>query len=131
MRKAVNKVLNRNIYSIRVSSLSSEGQQLTKDIAAEALNQQFVTVGPKLVEKLELKNSEGPLIKIDTQTKTLQFKLIDNIYVLNSISKLKNAKGPGPDSVYKRLIKDSGDSIWKPLTMIYNASLEMGVFRDI
>ena len=57
--------------------------------------------------------------------------MIDNTYVLNAISKLKDGKAPGPDRVSTRLIKDYGDSTWKPLTMIYNASLEMGAFPDI
>ena len=132
MWKAVNKVLNRDTNSVGVSSLDIEGRTLTKEKdIAEALNQHFVTVGPKLAEKLESKNDDDPLVKINAQTKNLKFKLIDNTYVSNAISKLKNGKAPGPDKISTRLVKDSGDFIWKPLTMIYNSSLETGVFPDI
>ena len=58
------------------------------------------------------------LTKSTFKLKTLKFKLIDNTYVVNSISKLKNGKAPGPDKISTRLVKDSGDFIWKPLTMI-------------
>ena len=132
MWKAVNKVLNRDTNSVGVSSLNIEGRTLTKEKdIAEALNQHFVTVGPKLAEKLESKNDDDPLVKINAQTKNLKFKLIDNTYVLNAISRLKNGKAPGPDKISTRLVKDSGDFIGKPLTMIYNSSLETGVFPDI
>ena len=69
----------------------------------------MVTVGPKLAEKFESKNDDDPLIKIKAQTKRLKFKLIDSIYVLNAISKLRNGKAPGPDKISTRLEKDSGD----------------------
>ena len=129
MWKAVNKVLNRDTNSVGVSSIDTEGRTLTKEKdIAEALNQHFVTVGPKLAEKLESKNDDDPLIKINAQTKKLKFKLI---YVLNAISKLKNGKAPGPDKISTRLVKDSGDFVWKPLTMLYNSSLETGVFPDV
>ena len=132
MWKAVNKVLNKDTHSVGISSLCSEGRQLTKEKdSTEALNQHFVTVGPKLAEKLESKNGDDPLIKINTQTIILGFKLIDDAYVLNAIYKLKNGKAPGPDRVSTRLVKDSGDFIWKPLTLIYNVSMETGVFPDI
>ena len=88
-------------------------------------------VGPTLAEKLESKNDDDPLIKINAQTKQLKFKLIDNTYVLNAISRLKNGKAPGPDKISTRLVKDSGGFIWKSLTMIYNSSLKTGVFLAI
>ena len=132
MWKAVTKVLNRDTNSVEVSSLDIEGLILTKEKdITEALNQHFVTVGPKLAEKLESNNDDDPLTKINFQTKKLKFKLIDNTCVVNAISKLKNGKAPGPDKISTRLVKDFGDFIWKPLTMIYNSSLETGAFPDI
>ena len=132
MWKAVNKVLNRDTNSVGVSSLDIEGRTLTKEKdIAEALNQHFVTVGPKLAEKLESKNDDDLLIKINAQTKNFKFTLIDNTYVLNAISKLKNGNAPRPDKISTRLVKDFRDFIWKPLTMIYNSSLETGLLPDI
>ena len=107
---AVIKVLNRDTNSVGVSSFDIEGRTLTREKnTAEALNQHFVTVGPKLAEKLESKNDDDPLIKINAQTKKLKFQFIDNTYVLNAISKLKNGKALGPDKISTRLVKDSGD----------------------
>ena len=72
MWKAANKVLNRDTNSVGVSGLDIEGRTLTKEKdIAEALNQHFVTVGPKLAEKLESKNDDDPLIKSTCKIKNL------------------------------------------------------------
>ena len=49
----------------------------------------------------------------------------------NAIRKLKNGKASSPDRVPTTIIKDVGDFITKPLTMIFNSSLMNGVFPDI
>ena len=49
----------------------------------------------------------------------------------NAILKLKNGKAAGPDKVSTTIIKDVGDLVSKPLTMIFNSSLMYGVFPDI
>ena len=78
MWKAVNKVLNRDTSPVGISGLDTEGRKLTKEKdIAEALNQHFATVPQKSAEKLESKNVDDPLIKINAQTKNLEFKLID------------------------------------------------------
>ena len=95
-----NEVLNRDTSFVGVSSLDIKRRTLTKEKGiAKALNQHFVTVGTKLAEKLEAKNNDDTLIKINAQTKKLTLKLTDNTYVLNANSKLENGKAPGPDKI--------------------------------
>ena len=43
--------------------------------------------------------------------------------MLNAIKYLKNRKAVGPDKIPTIIIKDVGDIITKPLTMIFNLSL--------
>ena len=98
MWRAVNKVLNRGTQSAQISSMEMEGRKLTeKNEIAEALYQHFITVGPKLAEKLKSKGNDDPVVKINAQAQQLEFRQIDNTYVVNAISKLKNGKAPGPD----------------------------------
>ena len=61
----------------------------------------------------------------------MAFVTIDETYVLNAIKQLKNGKAPGPGKISTKLIKNAGDFIWKPLTMVFNSSLKFGIFPDI
>ena len=58
-----------------------------KDID-DALTQHFVTDVPKLAEKMKSKND--PLNQISALITKRKFQFIDNIYVSNVLSKLKN-----------------------------------------
>ena len=61
----------------------------------------------------------------------MTFKTINETYMHNAIKNLKNGKAAGPDKIPTTIIKDVGDIITKPLTMIFNSSLRNGVFPDI
>ena len=61
----------------------------------------------------------------------MTFKTINETYMHNAIKNLKNGKAAGPDKIPTTIIKDVGDIITKPLTMIFNSSLTNGVFPDI
>ena len=58
-------------------------------------------------------------------------KSVDETYMANAIRKLTNGKAAGPDKVSTTIIKDVGDLVSKPLTMIFNSSLMGGVLPDI
>ena len=48
----------------------------------------------------------------------------------NAIKKLMNGKAVGLDKIQTTIIKDEGDLITKPLTMVCNSSLTNEVFHD-
>ena len=48
----------------------------------------------------------------------------------SAVRKLKNGKASGPDKIPATIIKDVGDLITKPLTMIFSLSLRNGVSPD-
>ena len=95
------------------------------------MNHYFALVGPKLAEKISSKPDDDCLCYITTKSNVMAFKTIDETYTDNVIRKLKNGKASGPDKVLTTIIKDVGDLIAKPLTMIFNSSLMNGVFPDI
>ena len=100
---------------------------------AEKLNEHFVSVGPKLASKLEVKPDDDPttyLHSIDANQK-FSFKMMSEETMLTSLNMLKNGKAPGPDGVPTNLVKDAAKFIAKPLAMIFNASLAQGIFPNI
>ena len=46
-------------------------------------------------------------------------------------NKLKVEKAAGPDNIPITVVRDVGDLVAKPLAMIFNLSLENGIFPDI
>ena len=61
----------------------------------------------------------------------MTFKTINGTHMHNAIRKLKSGKAACPDKIPATIIKDVGDLITKPLTMIFNWSLRNGVFTGI
>ena len=61
----------------------------------------------------------------------MEFKTVDDVFILNAIKQLKNGKAAGPDKVPTTIVKDVGDLVSKPLSMIFNSSLANGMFPDI
>ena len=93
---------------------------------AEALNQHFVSVGPKLAEKIKTTPNDNPLKHIKpNDSATLILKPVTNSQVLKSLKQLKNGKACGPDKIPTTLVKDAANFISYPLTLIYNSSIKM------
>ncbi len=58
----------------------------------------------------------------------MAFKSVDETCMANAIRKLKKRKAAGPDKVSTTIIKDLGDLVSRPLTIIFNSALMGGVF---
>ena len=59
------------------------------------------------------------------------FTPVDGANVLVAIKSLKNGKSPEPDKVSTMLVEDAADLTCKPLAMIYNSTMEAGVFPEV
>eukprot|EP00794_Sanderia_malayensis_P013604 gene13604-15016_t len=65
MWKTINRVLDRNASATSIASLNIDGKIVTGEReVAEALNQHFATIGPKLADKIENKPDDDPLLYI-------------------------------------------------------------------
>ena len=59
MRKKISEVLDKNTNSDIPSSLEFEGKCLTrKPDTVEAFNHDFISIGPKLAQKIEVRNDD-------------------------------------------------------------------------
>ena len=75
------------------------------------------------------KPDDDCLCYITPESNVMTFKTINETYMHNAIKNLKNEKAVGRDKIPTTIIKDVGDIITKPLTMIFNSSLTNGVFQ--
>ena len=50
--------------------------------------------------------------------------------VLKCLNKLKPSKSPGPDGLHPRVLKEAAEIIAKPLSIIFNKSIEQGTVPD-
>ena len=138
MWKTINKVLNKNQCSTVPRSVMCEGQLVEKEKEiAEALNNHFTTIGPKLAAKIETKESDDSLkYVIDEGPSTappFEFHPVEPSTIEKEIMKLKCSKSAGYDKVSVKLVKDAAGfyhsiNQCKPLAAIFNSSFEMGVF---
>ena len=132
MWKAINKVLDKNENSVKLSSVEVDGKCLTRERdVLETLNRHFVSVGTNLAKKIVSRPGDDCLQNIKTEQKVMKFKIIDSSFILNAIKQLKNGKAAGPVRVPTKIVKDVGDLVSKPLSMVFNSSLEKGIFPDI
>ena len=51
---------------------------------------------------------------------------IEETDVLNALRSINVNKGAGPDGMLPKLLKNGGNSLAKPLTVLFQKSLEMG-----
>ncbi len=131
MWKTINKVLHKNSNQTATPKIIFEGAELkTSSQISEAFNKHFVTVGPKLAEKIEEKPFDNPLSYLSNEPNRNKFKLepVSVGYVQRAIRALDSSKSPGPDRIPVKILKDAISIVSEPLTLIYNASLEKGVF---
>ena len=88
-------------------------------------------MGPKLAKKISTKPGDDCLQTITQEQKEMKFRAVTSKHIVNEIKKLRVGEAAGPDNIPTTVVKDVGDIVAKPLAMIFNASLEKGIFPDI
>ena len=130
MWKAINKVLDKNENSVKLSSVEVDGKCLTRERdVLETLNLHFA--GSNLAKKIVSRPDDDCLQNIKTEQKVMKFKIVDSNFILNAIKQPKNEKAAGPDKVPTKIVKEVRDLLSELLLMIFNSSLEKGLFPDI
>ena len=100
MWRTINKVLDKNVETVSLSSLEVEGKYVTRErYVVEAMNHHFALVGPKLAEKITLKPDDDCLCYITPESNVMAFKTINETYMHNAIRKVRNRKAEGPDKI--------------------------------
>ena len=134
MWKTIDKILHKTSGTTAISELK-DGDTIVKgqNQIAEKLNEHFISIGPKLASKLEVKPDDDPIkyLHPTNSNQKFSFKLMSEESMLRSLKMLKSGNAPGPDGVPTNLVKNAAKFIAKPLAMIFNASLAKGIVPDV
>ena len=106
----------------------------TNDIKmiCDSFNSFFVNIGPNLASVIKpSKNIHYKSFLKKVISSTFHFDLITESDVRDVIKSLKNKESAGYDGISRKLLKLSGPTLSKPLTLILNQSLVTGIFLEI
>ena len=137
MWKTMNKVLNKCKTSDPLNSVTLNGRKYVRpDEIAEAFNEHFLTIGPKLASRIGAPTDADAMAYVldvvkDIFSPKFLFKHIEESYIKQEINKLKTSKSPGQDKIPIRILKDAVTIISGTLTTIFNRSLDTGIFPDL
>ena len=129
--KSVNIIRGKGSKTTNISSLNQGDDTVVGDKnIAETLNSYFVNVGPSLSGDLpESEKSYVDYVQYSANT-TFTFNDITENDTLKLLQGLKTSKAAGPDKISARLVKDSAEVICQTLTLIFNRSLQQGIFPE-
>lgn len=118
--------------SKRIPRLFYDNKEILKDLdIANCFNNHFSNVGKKLAAKIPKGHANF--------RKYLGHGIMESFFlgpltvsdVMEEILKLNPNKSPGPDGISPKLIKLCGHALSVPLLLIYNKSIEVGIYPDI
>lgn len=98
---------------------------------AEAFNSHFVEIGPKLASSISqgTSNSNSDFSKyVNKAESTFNLMEITPDVILDIIKAMSPKNATGLDNVSCRFLKDAAPIICQPLAVIFNKSVETGIF---
>ena len=98
-----------------------------KDIAEE-LNNYFVTVGPNLAKEIPETSTTIKEFLGEGNDKSFFWRPVIEKEVLDYLCTLDIKKSHGYDNLSARLLRDAACFVCKPLTYVFNLSLETGIY---
>ena len=98
---------------------------------ADAFNEHFSNIGPKLADKIGKGNrSYVDYLSDYNIDASFQLKETDSSTVSILLSKLSKSKATGLDKISCRLLRECSDLIAESLSLIFNRSIIMGIFPN-
>ena len=130
----INSLLGKNNKSNNVSELSVNENVISdsKDLA-EAFNDYFITIGPKLAAEYDndsCDNNETAINSTSHSRARFEFSPILVDSVASTLNGLKASKATGLDKIPAKILKLSSNIIAPSLTFIFNLSLTTGIYID-
>jgi len=135
--KAVWQIINRETGRTSLNrediKINWNSEEITNpETVAELFNSYFCKISEELLKKnrKNMPNYEKQYLKIKESTKTMFLIPVTENEVEKVAKGLKNKSSAGIDEIPDCVVKQCIIQLKKPLTNIYNASLELGIFPD-
>ena len=128
--KTINQLTNKKSKTTNINELVIDQNVITEpEKIADSLNTYFNEVGSVLAKDLPKGNNsfEKYIVPVEKQFEINRFSPIE---IKNIILKLNTSKATGYDRISPKLLKDSAEIIAESLTVIFNKSIETGIFPD-
>ena len=127
--KTINEVTSRN--STKTCIISENVPVNDPRSIATIMNDYFSFIGSTLANKIKDLIKPKSIKTTATSPHSFNFKEVDEMSVLQELSKLRTNKATGLDGISAKLLRDSAYIIAPYLTKIFNFSLRCGSFPDI
>ena len=128
--ETINEVTRRKSGKATINELKLNGARITNSTEiAEGFNKFFAEIGPELSRDLEEVGTSFDEFVIQASS-CFSFQRVTRLHVLSQLNKLCKRKATGLDSVSARLLRECPDLISGSLALIFNQSIDTGIFPD-
>ena len=128
--ETINEVTRRKSDKAVINELELNGTRITNSTEiAEGFNNFFAEIGPELSRDIEEVGTSFDEYILQTSN-CFSFQRVTQSHVLSYLNKLCKRKATGLDSVSARLLRECPDLISGSLALIFNQSIDTGIFPD-
>ena len=127
--KIVNELTSRKTNNCCIKEIKSNGNSIYgPPELADAFNDHFSSIGPKLASQIYSNNGPSHLHYLEGTDKRFELKCTDPSRVFSLLSKLCKSKATGLGMISARLLRECADLIADPMCSIFNQSIRSGIF---
>ena len=128
--KCLGNIINPNKKSRqnKISKMYVNGEYIEDDeLISNHMNDYFCNIGINLANELPPGGDHNKYLK-NKVPHTMFLSPIDEVEIGKEISKMNSKKSPGPDNISPKILKYCEHEIKKPLTKIFNSSIESAIY---
>ena len=128
--KLINELSSRQYKTTDISELKINGHSISSANAmSEAFNSYFTSIGRDLANEIP-KSDTKPEWYMKPNDKVFSFQKIQESEIHKLISGLDSNKATGLDNISCKILKLAANIVVPTLTLIFNQSIEKGIFPD-
>ena len=130
----INELTSRKQNDSHVKEIKLNGSSISDPPGlSETFNTHFASIGPKLMEKIPFDENNCSYLEYlscHTGSNSFELKLTTSSIVCSLLDKLCKSKATGLDKISARLLRCCPDLLSESLTVIFNCSINTGIFPD-
>ena len=130
----INELTSRKQNDSHVKEIKLNGSSISDPPGlSETFNTHFASIGPKLMEKIPFDENNCSYLEYlscHTGSNSFELKSTTSSIVCSLLEKLCKSKATGLDKISARLLRCCPDLLSESLTVIFNCSINTGIFPD-